>query len=512
MKKIFTENKHILIISFLGFILVYSSSFIKGYGYFIDEFYFIACSNNPAFGYVDHPPLAPIILMLYKSIFGDSLYSIRIIPALVFFFTIILAGIITREMGGKKTAQTIAAFCIFASPLFPVFSTFYSMNVFEPLLCGISIYYILKMINEENLKYWIHIGIVFGFLLLNKHTAALYIVFIVLSLLITKNRKLLFSKEFMYAILISLVIFSPNIMWQIRNDFPSLEFYRNIMTNKNVPVPFIEFIKTQIFVYNPFILPIWFTGILYLIFSKKVDKYRFPGLMFVFVFLFFLFTHSSRFDRTAFAYIGVFAGGAIFTEDFISRYKYKWIFLSYGILVIVFNVVFIPVFVPFLSYENTEKLTRMLNIKTELESGNRPLIFQTLADRIGWQERVDMLGGLYQSLPEEQKRRTVIAADNYGMAGALELLGRKYGIVNVVCGHNNYFLWSKERLHGDVLMQLTRKGNLEGLKESFGEVDSTGVYFDNPYCTMHERNLTVYICRKPKYPYEELLERGKVYY
>jgi hypothetical protein len=234
--------------------------------------------------------------------------------------------------------------------------------------------------------------------------------------------------------------------------------------------------------------------------------------MFVFVFLFFLFTHSSRFDRTAFAYIGVFAGGAIFTEDFISRYKYKWIFLSYGILVIVFNVVFIPVFVPFLSYENTEKFTRMLNIKTELESGNRPLIFQTLADRIGWQERVDMLGGLYQSLPEEQKRRTVIAADNYGMAGALELLGRKYGIVNVVCGHNNYFLWSKERLHGDVLMQLTRKGNLEGLKESFGEVDSTGVYFDNPYCTMHERNLTVYICRKPKYPYEELLERGKVYY
>jgi len=512
MRESFKENKHLLIISFLGFLIVYSSSFIAGYGYFIDEFYYIACANNPALGYVDHPPFAPLFLMIYKFILGDSMYALRFIPAFVFFLTIFLTGIITKEMGGKRTAQTVAAFCIFASPLFPVFSTFYSMNIFEPLFCGIVIYYFIRMINEESTKYWIHTGIVFGILLLNKHTAALFILFIVFSLLLTKNRKLLFSKEFVYAIIISLLIFSPNILWQIRNDFPSLEFYRNIMTSKNVPVPFIEFIKTQIFVYNPFILPIWFSGILYLLINKKVNKYSFLGMMFIFVFLFFLFTHSSRFDRTAFAYIGVFAGGALLTEDLIRRFKHKWVFYSYGVLIIIFYAVLLPVFVPFLSYENSGKLTRFLNINTELESGNRPLISQTLSDRIGWQERVDMLGRQYQILPEELRKRAVIVADNYGMAGALELLGKKYGIKRVVCGHNNYYIWSRERLTGDVAMNITRIENSGGLAESFSEVDSTGAYYDNPYCTNHERNLTVFVCSKPKYPLKELLERGKVYY
>ena len=62
-----SENKHLFFVSLFTFLLIYISTFVKSYGYFIDEFYYIACANNPSAGYVDHPPLAPFILTLYQT-------------------------------------------------------------------------------------------------------------------------------------------------------------------------------------------------------------------------------------------------------------------------------------------------------------------------------------------------------------------------------------------------------------------------------------------------------------
>ena len=89
MNKLFTnlkyslsENRYLYLISTITFLLIYLSTFNGSYGYFIDEFYYIACANNPAFGYVDHPPLAPLLLTVFQFLFGNSLYAIRILPAL----------------------------------------------------------------------------------------------------------------------------------------------------------------------------------------------------------------------------------------------------------------------------------------------------------------------------------------------------------------------------------------------------------------------------------------------
>ncbi len=120
---------------------------------------------------------------------------------------------------------------------------------------------------------------------------------------------------------------------------------------------------------------------------------------------------------------------------------------------------------------------------------------------------------MFSKLTEDEKKRTLVAGTNYGMAGALELYGKKYGFGDiVVCGHNNYYLWSREKLRGDILIQLSDTASFHGLEESFGSVEKTNLIFDNPYCTPHERNLTVFVCRYPKHKLEELLENGKYFY
>jgi hypothetical protein len=513
MKKFFlSENRHLSIIAVLNFLVIYSSTFIAGYGYFIDEFYYIACANNPAFGYVDHPPLAPLFLMVYKFIFGESLFAIRFIAALASSVTVFFTGIITKQLGGSRTSQTIAAFCILASPLFATLGSFYSMNVFEPLLCVIGFYYLIRLINEENQILWIYLSIIFGLLLMNKHTAGLFIVFTVISILLTKDRKLLFSKYFYYCVLITLIIFLPNLFWQIKNNFPSLEFYMNNVIRKNVPMPAMEYLIFNIMAYNPFVFLISITGTIFLLFNEKVKLYKMFGILFLITFLFFFLTKNGRVDRSAFAYIGVIPAGAIFIEYLIIKIKQKWIYPVAAFLIFAYFVFFIPLLMPYLNYENSAKLTNLLGFNTEIEKGKKPLIPQMIADRIGWQEKVDIVGKVYLTFPEAERNRIIIVASNYGNAGSLELLGKKYGIKNVVCGHNNYYLWSKERLSGDIVLRLINKKYYAELKESYEIVDSTDVLFDNEYCSPHERNLTVFICKNPKIPETELLEGRRFYY
>jgi hypothetical protein len=115
-------------------------------------------------------------------------------------------------------------------------------------------------------------------------------------------------------------------------------------------------------------------------------------------------------------------------------------------------------------------------------------------------------------LSAEEKKRTIISGDNYGQAGAIELYGKKYGIPYAVSGHNNYYLWSKGKLKGDILIMLSGMGSLRDLKSSFDLVGVSKEEFYSPYVTSHENHLHVFICRGPRMSFQDMLERGRIYY
>ncbi|HZW37837.1 MAG TPA: glycosyltransferase family 39 protein [Ignavibacteriaceae bacterium] len=208
----FAANKFLLLLGFINFLIIYLSSFNKAYEYFIDEFYYIACANNPAAGYVDHPPLAPLILTVYKAIFGTSIYAIRFLPALASAVTVFLGGILTRKIGGYLFAQVFSSITIMCFPVLAAMSGFYSMNAFEPLLALIAIILIVDIINNYDIKKWLYIGFVFGLGMNNKHTFVIIIAFILLSLIISGKWKLLWNKYFFIGLFISLILIVPNII------------------------------------------------------------------------------------------------------------------------------------------------------------------------------------------------------------------------------------------------------------------------------------------------------------
>ncbi|MDP4192765.1 MAG: glycosyltransferase family 39 protein [Bacteroidota bacterium] len=507
------SNLHLLIVSSFSFLLVYISSFVKGYGYFIDEFYYIACASRPAMGYVDHPPLAPLVLTIFQFFFGDSVFAIRILPSLALAASVFLTGIITRELGGKKFSQLLAACAMAACPIAVAASGFYSMNAFEPVLALALIYLIIKMIKENDQKKWIWAGVVMGLGLMNKHTFGLFIAVLVISLLITGKWKLIVNKWFLFGCLCAFLIFLPNIIWQILNDYPSLEFYRNISKYKNVYTPPSAFLITQITTISPSLLLLWLSGVVYLLVSKRVKQFRFVSVLFIILFLLMMFTGTSRPDRLLFAYPGVFAGGALFFESIIEKYNIKWL---KGILVVLTFVglfIALPIILPYFNYDFVSSYTKKLGINTEMERGKKPPLPQLLADRIGWEEKFNMVLNAYNSLPEEDKRQVIIGAGNYGQAGAIELFGKKYNLPFVASGHNTYYLWSKDNLQGkNILLQLDDRRSLPSYKEVFGQVDVWPQEFVNSYVSGHENHLKVFICRYPNISTRMMLDRGKFYY
>ena len=96
----------ILIILFSAVALLVHLLTIARYGYFRDELYYIACARNLAFGYVDQPPLSILVLHLSQVLFGNSLFAIRLLPALAGAATIAFTGLIARELGGRGGADT----------------------------------------------------------------------------------------------------------------------------------------------------------------------------------------------------------------------------------------------------------------------------------------------------------------------------------------------------------------------------------------------------------------------
>ena len=508
----FKENKYLFLIAAINFLLIYLSSFVKAYGYFIDEFYYIACAFYPALGYVDHPPLAPLILSLFQFIFGDSLYAIRILPALAASATVFLSGILAKEIGGGRFAQCLAACTAAATPAIVAFGGFYSMNAYEPLLAIILLIFTVKMIKENNPGRWIIIGIFMGLGLMNKHTFAVFIIVLVFSLVVSGKWKLVLSKWFVFGCGIALLIFLPNIIWQIQNNYPSIEFYKNVTSYKNVYTPPFAFFLNQLLQMSPATFPIWFAGLIFLLFSKSTKEFRFLAILFLSLFLIMMISGTSRPDRLIYAYPAVFAGGALFFENYILKHNFKW---AKGVLITIlylFLLITIPLILPYFNYDTVGRYTQFLGLNTEVETGNKPPLPQLIADRIGWEEKFKLVLMAYNSLPDNEKKETIIAAGNYGQAGALELYGRKYNFPDVVCGHNNYYLWSKRRLHGNVVLQLTNDNNIEKMKERFEYVEKYPGEFTNPYVTSHENNLIVFICKNPKIPYREMLDKGKFYY
>ena len=233
----------------------------RHYGYFVDELYYLACSRHLDWGYVDQPPLIALITWTSRSILGDSLPAIRFLPALAGAAEVALTSLIAFELGGNRLAQVLATVCVLAAPGILATDNILSMNAFEPLFWLGCAWLFLRIVKTGNQKLWIWLGVVAGVGLENKYSMLIFGAGIVVGLF-TPERRAFASLWFWIACAIALLIFLPNLLWNIQYDFPFLELQRNIRhSGRDVRLGPLAFFGQEILSMHPLTLPVWLAGL-----------------------------------------------------------------------------------------------------------------------------------------------------------------------------------------------------------------------------------------------------------
>ena len=208
----------VLFIALVNFLL--HLYFNNRYGYFRDEFNYMACGDHLAWGFVDHPPLVPFLLKICRLIFGDSLRSIRLFPALASSGTIILTAMIARELGGRRFALVLSALTIAVVPVYLVNTSILTTNYPEPLLWMGCIYFAILAIKRNAGRYWLWFGLVAGIGMEEKYSIAVFGFALVVGLLLTEQRRIFGDKWIYLGGAIAFLVFLPNFLWNIHNHWP----------------------------------------------------------------------------------------------------------------------------------------------------------------------------------------------------------------------------------------------------------------------------------------------------
>jgi hypothetical protein len=464
-----------------------------GYGLFRDELYYIACADNIAAGYVDQPPLSVIILRGVIAMFGDSLFAVRLMPAIAAGLMVFFTGLMAREMGARGPGVFLA--CLFAlGGINLALFSFYSMNAFEVLTWTIAAYMVLVISKEGKPHHWLILGLVLGFGLLNKIGVLFIGAGIFVGLIATKDRKWLATPWPYVAGGIALLLFLPYILWNIQNDFAHLEFIHNASSEKYSSLSPITFVVGQIMANNPVGLLIWLPGLVALFMNRQLKQFSWLGYLYLVPLIILLVNGTSKVEYLAGGYGVLWAAGSTWWEQRIVTSR-AWKFALSGItaLWIFVTLMFVPMLMPVLPVDSYVAYAEALNFQPESPEGKeQSQLPQFYADMFGWREKADAVGEVYQSLPDHEKARCAIFSNNYGRCGAIDYYGRKFGLPKAIGNHNNYWIWGTRGHDGSIVIILG--GDEDDHRQAFREV-SRVTTVDCEYCMPYEDNVPVYVCR-----------------
>ena len=485
-----------LIVLAIAFVkLVLHCVFNNRYGYFRDEFDYLACGDHLAWGYVDQPPLLPFLVRVSRIVLGDSLRSIRFLPALAASAVVVLTALIGREFGGRRFALVLGAVAVLIAPVYLSDGSLLTTNCLEPLLWMGCVYFAILATKREA-RYWVCFGVVAGLGLQEKYSIAVFGFAIVVGLLLSKQRNAFLSKWFWIGGLAAFVIFLPNLIWNVQHHWPFLELMHNIKTTgKDVQLSPIEYFAQQILLLHPLTAPIWIAGLFALLLSPRLKSYRFLGWCYLISFAAFVLLKGKNYYLAP-IYPMLFAAGAITLENGIERVRQGWLKPAILVLLLAGGAWFAPLVVPVLSIVRFIAYMDTLPFKvprTE-HSHMSAALPQHYADQFGWEEMTAMTAQAWSRIKPEERQDCGIFAQDYGQAGAIDFFGRHYGLPPALSGHQTYFLWGPRGYSGNCLIVLDDRK--EVLEEKFEHVEYVGSS-DSPYAL--ERNIPVFICKGAKF-------------
>ncbi len=485
------------------------------WGPFRDEFYYFACADHLAWGYVDHPPLSIALLAGWRALIGGELiWGIRLLPAAAGAALVFLSGALARDLGGRRAAQGLAAGAVLIAPALLVTSAFYSMNAFEPLVWVGAALLLVRILRRSEgrtadrggLAPWLWLGVLLGLGLLNKISVLLLGAGLAAGLLATPARRHFARPGPWLAAAIALALFAPHLIWQQRLGWPTLEFMANARAGKMVPLSPPAFLAEVALETHPFNLLLWVLGAVWLFAARALRPLRALAWIWPVAALALMLRHGKSYYLAS-AQPLILAAGAVALAGWLQR-RWRPGIPVLGVLLVLGGLFTLPLCLPVLSPAATARYLNATHLQpapSEFSHQNQTLP-QHLADHFAWWEQAEAEAAAYATLSEAERADCLLLVSNYGQAGAADYY-RKRGLdlPPTVCGHNNYWYWWPEGRSGDTAIAVNL--NEEALRGAYEEV-TLWRRLAVPFAIDYEGGANIYICRHRKGP----LEAARPYY
>jgi hypothetical protein len=492
-------------ISFVAHVLVGNN-----YGYFRDELYLVAMSHHPAFGYVDVPPLVPWITLIPRFLTGNALWALHVISALVCASIILLTGLMARLLGGTGWVQGLAALGSATAPVLLAGGSQYGYDLFDQFWWALAATILIVLLRDNQPRWWLAFGLAAGLGLLTKETIVFWGFALIVGLLLTTQRRLLFTRWTVFGGLIAFALVLPFLLWNAAHGWASFQFWSSYGANPpNEAGSPLNFLINQIVLMNPIALPLWGAG-LWHYFSKRGARYRVFGWAYLVLFALFMVIQAKSYFLAP-AYPPLFAGGAMLCGAWQMRWR-RWgtrLVAAYATLLALSGVLLAPAVMPVLPpavYAQVYPMSR--NSGAGQESGDAYGLPQSLADRFGWPEQVALISQVYRSLPPDEQRVACIFTANYGEAGALVQFGPRYQLPPPISAHNAFYLWGPDGCSGQVLISINISP--QDAAQGYGSV-VLAARTSCAACVAFENDAPILVLRQPKAPLAALWQQAKHY-
>jgi hypothetical protein len=396
------------------------------YGFHRDELQVLCDARHLDWGFVPYPPLTPFVERIGLELFGLSLVGLRLFSVVAQASVILVTGAMARELGGGRLAQIAAALATALAPLALFEGTEFQYTTFDYLWWVLIAYFVIRLLKTENPRWWLAIGATVGIGLLTKYTMAFLVAGILGGVVFTRSRRFLASGWFWGGAALALVIFLPNLIWQLRHDVISLHFLRHIHTRDVGQGRANGFLRDQFMICtNLFAAPLWIAGLLGFLRDRR---YRLLAWMYLIPLALFVLGKGRGYYLGS-AYPMLMAMGAVQGERWLAslpRLPRRAVDGVFFAGVVACGVYVCAIVLPLASSGALKDFSLKNN--------------GDLREEIGWDELVKTVAGIRDSLPPDQRENVGVVVGNYGEQGAIEMLGPAYHLPPPISGTNSAWL------------------------------------------------------------------------
>ncbi len=462
------------------------------YGFHRDELYFLVAGGHPAWGYVDQPPLTPLIARAAAAIFGDSPAGVRVPATLACALTVLLVTLVAREMGGGRKAQVLAALSAAASGFVLAVGHMVSTATFDLLAWVLVAWLALRLLRTGDGRWWLVLGLAAGVATLNKWLVGMLAVALLAAVLAVGPRDVLRGRWPLAGVLIAAVVAAPNVWWQAAHGWPQFTVAGGISSDDGTANRTL-FVPMQIVFLSPVLVPVWVAGFRRLWRDPAIRWARPIGLAYPILCVLILVSGGKPYYALPLLLVLTAAGC-----ESLARWARGSLRVTITAVAAVVGVVASALItLPILPADSLSVVNAI-----DAEQG----------EQIGWPAFTSEVAARWSAIPAAERSRAVLLAENYGEDGAIARYGPRDGLPRPYSGHMSNADWGPppDSANGPVLLVYQKSDAY--LVRFFAGCHEVGRVHTGRNIDNQEQDARITLCSAPTKPWSALWPSLRHYY